>query len=291
MTNQQRRRPTIIHVGGKSHVVGTARKSFSAVGESKINLRNDSGSVRLTSHDEATVVIEATKQVAGAKDQGEAVQVAQGVKVDMDQQGPQVHVVVSGPEPPLKRKPRVFVNVEIRVPRRSDLDMSVHHGELHVEGIDGKLKLVCRDGDVTVEGCTGVVSATADTSNVRIDDIKGGVRVRARDGDVYIRGEVSYVDAEAQEGDIRVGVEREAEMQADWSIRAKEGDVRLVLPERFEARLTLETSEGDIHVDPALGVTGSGSGQRFAGDLGRGGHELRVHSDEGSIRLSAADPT
>ena len=63
------------------------------------------------------------------------------------------------------------------------------------------------------------------------------------------------------------------------------GGITLTLPSVFDAELSADTLNGSIAADFPISVTGQMTPRRLRGTIGNGGHELKLSTVNGSIRL------
>ena len=129
---------------------------------------------------------------------------------------------------------RWSVSYDVYVPRRMDLDLRAHNGGLRVEGVTGRMSLDAHNGGIALRGTGGDVRARAEN---------GGLSVQL----TGTRWEGAGLDAETQNG-----------------------GVRLVIPERYSARLETGPENGGIRTDFPITVSGRIS-SHFSRTLGSGG--------------------
>jgi len=77
--------------------------------------------------------------------------------------------------------------------------------------------------------------------------------------------------------------------RADWpngaTFKTVNGGITLTLPSVFDAELSADTLNGSIAADFPISVTGQMTPRRLRGTIGNGGHELKLSTVNGSIRL------
>ena len=141
---------------------------------------------------------------------------------------------------------RWSVSYDVYVPRRMDLDLRAHNGGLRVQEVVGRMTLETENGGITLRG-TG-----------------GDVRARAQNGGLHV-----HLTGTRWEG-------------AGLAAETQNGGVRLVIPERYSARLETGTVNGGIRTDFPITVSGRIS-RRFSLTLGSGGAPVRATTTNGGV--------
>jgi DUF4097 and DUF4098 domain-containing protein YvlB len=109
----------------------------------------------------------------------------------------------------------------------------------------------------------------------------GDVKVSTGSGGMELVGVVGALKASAGSGRIRV----EGRQEGDWKLNAGSGSVRIRLPEDAAFTLDAETGSGGIDIGYPVTVEGKISKRHLRGDVGGGGHLLRIDTGSGSIRI------
>lgn len=264
-------------------------RQFDVGGETaEVYVRNEDGRTELIAHDDARVVVRVTKEVRRARNDEQARELADQVDVRIEERNGRIEVETRYPERSFSfwRDTHVLVHIEIRAPRRTNLDVETEDGPLNVSGFDGRARLKAEDGDVRIEGCSGVVDIVAEDGDVDIRELDGEVRAEIEDGELAIEGRIVALDAQSEDGTVDVRVRPGSAMSGDWSIRAADGRVRLALPEDFAAELDLRADDGSIRVDRPVTIEGKQSSHELTGRLNGGGHTLRIRTEDGSVRIT-----
>lgn len=100
----------------------------------------------------------------------------------------------------------VEVDYVVAVPPETAVEVRQEYGPLIAAGLDGRLDLFTRDGDVTVAACKGWVDAGNERGRVRIDDVKGDAVGRSFHGYVSFKGVTGDVRAITSTGPVHVDV-------------------------------------------------------------------------------------
>lgn len=140
------------------------------------------------------------------------------------------------------------VSFDVYTPRRMDLDLRARNGGVRVVDVTGRMTLDTENGGIALHGAGGDVRAHAEN---------GGLHVRL----TGTRWEGTGLDAETENG-----------------------GVRLVIPERYSARLETGTVNGGIKTDFPITVSGRIS-RHFSLTLGSGGAPVRATTTNGGVIL------
>ena len=141
----------------------------------------------------------------------------------------------------------VDVAYEIRVPRDTDLNVETRNGALTVDGVTGTHRLFTRNGALRLTGVGGDV--TAETAN-------GAVTVTA------------------------LGTTWDG---AGLHVETRNGNVRLVVPDGYDALVDAATGYGSIGEPEADVRWARETSQRY---LGAGGPTLRLRTRMGHVRIA-----
>jgi DUF4097 and DUF4098 domain-containing protein YvlB len=146
-----------------------------------------------------------------------------------------------------------------------------------------------RSGDGSIRGRSlgGDVNATTGDGSIKIDGVVGALSADTGDGSITAAGKLTRVHARSGDGGVTVRAEPGSAADADWDITTGDGSVTLEIPDGFAADLDAHTGDGRIHMQDVTlsNVTGQLDKNTVRGQLGSGGHALRVRTGDGSITL------
>jgi DUF4097 and DUF4098 domain-containing protein YvlB len=269
-----------------AQTVETIERSFTVDGVPEIYVRNVDGETRIIAREGQDVSVKAVKEVTKARSDAEAEKAASKVEVDIQQVGNRIEVETRYPKRYFSfGGPHVLVHIEVRAPRRSDMDIKSVDGNLEVDGYEGELDLETVDGDLHVAACSGRIQARSVDGDAELRDVVGSVDAGTVDGELQIDGNLKSLQAKSTDGDITVRVDPESVMEEDWSLRTSDGSIRVTLPEGFGVDLDIEADDGDIESAHPMTVEGKLSRHRFKGQLYGGGFQLRIRTSDGSVDL------
>ena len=211
-----------------------------------LRLNNFSGKVTITGSDRSDISIDAVRH--GTRD------LLNRVKLDIRSEASTVHIDANKRDRSWfdwGRNNVVETDFEIRVPRRTNLALTLFSASLDVQGVDG--------------------SHTIQTfsSQARLDDVNGSIRAKSFSGAIQIR-------ATAWRDNQTIDVETFS------------GRVELRVPDSARGRVLFESFSGNLNTALPLTVETSRR-RRISGRLGSGaeadGGHISVRTFSGSVRL------
>jgi hypothetical protein len=214
------------------------------------------------------------------------------------------------------------VNGDVRATPSSsgDVEVTATRTARRSNPADVRIEVVPHAGGVTIcavypstpgrepnrcEAGAGGKSSTRDNDTVVHFDVRVpyGVRFVGRTVNGEISGESLQADVEAHtvNGSVKLATTGSAVAntvngsvnvtmgRADWpndaNFKTVNGGITLTLPTVLDAELRADTLNGSIVSDFPITVTGELSPRRLYGRIGNGGHDLRLSTVNGSIRL------
>lgn len=136
--------------------------------------------------------------------------------------------------------------------------------------------------DVRVPYGVGFVGRTVN-GEISGESLQGDAEAHTVNGSVRL-ATTGLAVANTVNGSVNVTMGR-----ADWpngaSFKTVNGGITLTLPGAFDAELVATTLNGSITADFPITVTGTVSPRRLSGRIGNGGHELKLSTVNGSIKL------
>ncbi|HEX4604304.1 MAG TPA: DUF4097 family beta strand repeat-containing protein [Candidatus Angelobacter sp.] len=135
--------------------------------------------------------------------------------------------------------------------------------DLQLAKLDGEINM--GRGDLRASSVAGPVKLNTRSNEVHLEDVSGEVEVENRNGLVEIR-------AKAPLGNI--------------DVNNSHGGIQLDLPEKASFRLDAESRNGNIDVsDFSVNVDNRSQDATARGSVGKGGPDIRLRSDRGSIQI------
>ncbi|MEM8962863.1 MAG: DUF4097 family beta strand repeat-containing protein [Acidobacteriota bacterium] len=197
------------------------------------------------------------------------------------------------------------VELVIKVPVGSRLDLSTVSAFASVNGVDGGVQAGTVSGGLEVRGApervqletvSGTIEATVDSNNVDIDtvsgqiklrgDIGGQVRASAVSGRLDLDlGAVDYLSVEAVTGSIRASADLSP--RGTMRLASHSGEVEIRLPRSISARISASAFSGSIDNDLGPAAKSERHGPRKTLDftLGDGEGRVELETFSGSIEI------
>jgi len=178
------------------------------------------------------------------------------------------------------------VRMEVEVPTKTNLDIRTGGGDVKVNHLEGETDLETSGGDVKATELKGNLNARTSGGDMEPRDLTGDVSVKTSGGDITLANVHGRVEAHTSGGDVTASLARGNAKGGE--IETSGGDIELRLDPAINLSLDASTSSGEVTSNlPHLSVTGEISSSRLHGTLGSGGETLRVHTNGGSVRISA----
>ena len=268
-------------------IVETIERSFSVADHPTVVLSNVDGRTQIVVGSERKIQVRAVKEVNRAGSNEEAKRAGAEVQVRINQVGNRIEIEAIYPRQwfSFGLKPQVLVHFEVIVPPAADLEARTVDGPLDVDGVDGHLQITSTDGTITARSCGGRIEARTTDGELTLDGVRGEVRAHSTDGKVTIAGLLNLLEVSTTDGGIEIDAEDGSRMNAEWSIRSSDGDVRLRLPEGFAADLDITTGDGQITNDYPVTMQGRLSRHRLMGKMFNGGELLRIRTSDGDVTI------
>ncbi|HSE48308.1 MAG TPA: DUF4097 family beta strand repeat-containing protein [Terriglobales bacterium] len=236
-------------------------KHYAVSGEPSLYLKAGDGHVRVTSSDSPEISVRVvTDGYRIAPDE---------VTIEESQEGGGVRVVVRVP-----RGMRLCIGICVRrieidvtVPRRTNLDLRTDDGNITVAHVRGEFRLHTGDG------------------HMELHNLDGSLVASSGDGHISADGRFDRLDLSSGDGRIEADAERGSKVATTWRLRSGDGSVTLRLPDDFAAELDATTGDGSVDVDLPMNTRGRMRESRVHGLLNGGGGLISVHTGDGHIRI------
>ena len=179
------------------------------------------------------------------------------------------------------------------------------NGRIEVREAAGEAKLFTSNGAIHAEACAGPVEAKTEnarievrqagglikthTSNgaIQIDGCPGPVEARTSCGSIAILQAGNPVQALTSEGRIEVEL-APGQTAVEAELVTRNSGIDLRLPEGVSARLSAETSNGRIRMEPSFNGQGSAGPTHLQTVLGSGEGSIRLRTSNGPIQIRVA---
>ena len=241
----------------------TWNKRYSVSGVPSLYMKTGDGNVRVTSTDASEITVRVTTDGYRLA--------SDDVTIEESQSGASVRIEVRVPHGNhwcigyCHRS----IELEVSVPRKSNLDLNTSDGNIDVERVAGDLRFHTSDGKMGLHDLDGSLVATSGDGHIEADGRFDRLDLHSGDG---------HIDADARTG---------SRIASSWSLRSGDGSVSLRVPADLGADLDATTGDGSVTVDMPITVESGRMGRnRVHGRINGGGGLLEMHTGDGSIHVS-----
>ncbi len=208
-------------------------------------LENDVGSITIAGVNVNDCSVIATISVKAPTEE-EAQELAEQIKIELDQDGNTLTVRTEKPR--IKKRRSISISFDITVPEQTALEIGNKVGKIRLSNI------------------TETIKAQTDVGQITCREISNDI------------------DLKADVGTVKVVYSKDAPAACSITIATDVGGIELTTPPDFSATVYAETDVGSIRTDLPLTVRGKIS-KSLHGTIGAGEGELRLKTDVGSIRI------
>lgn len=220
----------------------------------------------------------------------------------VDQSGREISVVTDPRGSWNGRSGGAEIDVRITLPRRFDVDLSVAHGDVDVESLEGNLAFKIAHGDISSGSLAGPkLVIRAEHGDLEANHLAGRmIEFDVRHGDLAINEvkaedlsiDVAHgdVDVRHMEGHPRISVEHgdisvHLASNAGGTFRNRHGNISLSAPRGAAADLVFAANE--IELGDEYTFDGSRDRRRLEGRINGGGETIDAQASHGHISLEA----
>jgi hypothetical protein len=242
----------------------------------RIVVRSTRGDITVRSSDEAEIRVSGKKNVRAWSD-NEAAQLADRVSVEVVKNGDGYEIHPKGSN---TGDSRLSFNMEIVVPKKSQLTVRNEKGDVVVSDIVGPVIIDNHNGDVDIRNTTG---------DVTIDMRHGDVKVADTKGDIKLAGKGGEVDVTSASGGLTVDGEFYGPIRADKLARG----IRYI-SQRSDLTLSqlsghLELGSGNLEITDAPGNLQLRT-NRYDVDVENVGGKAKIENRDGTIEVRFSSP-
>ncbi|HJO25228.1 MAG: DUF4097 family beta strand repeat-containing protein [Myxococcota bacterium] len=184
---------------------------------------------------------------------------------------------------PSKWNRRGHVNLELRVPRGTSVEIAAANGRVTVTGLCGAVKARSSNGSVELSDVVGDVNVTTSNAKVCCCNTRGKLVARSSNGKIELNDHCGSVNATTSNGLIRASVEELG--RRGVQLATSNGRIVLELPDEVDAEVDIRVDNGVIRNDRPLCKASRERNGRLRGRLGNGGAPIRLRTSNGSISL------
>jgi hypothetical protein len=186
-------------------------------------------------------------------------------------------------EAPRKWNRRGHLDLEVRVPRGTAVEIIASNGRVSVEGL--RSRVIARSSNGSVELCDVIGDVEVSTSNAKVCccDTRGKLVARSSNGKIELEEHYGSVDASTSNGLIRCSLSELG--RGGCQLATSNGRIVLELPEEVDAEVDIRVDNGVIRNDRVLCKAVKERSGQLRGKLGKGGASIRVRTSNGSVSL------
>ncbi len=274
--------PGCVHHGSEESV--TERFRFDVVERPRVEVELDRGSIEVLGIEDSTEVSVVVNKLARAVNEEVARSSLERLSVRAEPNGETIRVRVNREGGWRESHGSLRSDVEISVPRNSDLRLITHDGRIELRDVRGEIEAESGDGRIRLDTVEGVVrTRTADGSIVG-ENLSGDFDSRTDDGRIQLMGTFSGLDAVTSNGSITVDCIEAVPLTRNWMLRSLDGSITFGVPKGLSAKLEASTSDGRIESALTL-VDARVASNRIKGTLGEGGKLVLIKTSDGSVHL------
>jgi len=242
----------------------------------RIEITTGRGNITVHAGDGKTLVVSATKSAPGASEAA-AQERMKHMDIEIAPQGNDVRI-----RPVNQDTGGAWVNVDldVQVPKTSNLLIDAAHGDIQVSGVAGNIDAHAENGDVEIHDAGGTVSAQLQKGDARIADVRGDLHVSGRGDDVEVtdvRGGVTIDGAFLGSTRVR-NVAKTTRCTSPWF------DVTIV---HMTGRMELDPS--DINISDVTGDVRLVAHNKDV-DVENVGGELDIVDSQGGVKVGYSAP-
>ena len=243
-----------------------------------LRLEHSNGRTRVVGEDRADVEVRMQK-VARAESHDAAERLAQSIRLGTSEREAALELEV---EVPRRWNRRGSVNLELRVPRGTRVELVASNGKLCVADLAAGLRVRSSNVAVRVEDVRGDVDIHASNAKVHCTGICGRLLARTSNGKIEVERHRGGLDASSSNGLIHAEVES---VEGGIVLATSNGRIALDLPDEVDADVDLRVDNGVIRNQRSLHRCSRSRAGRLTGTLGRGGVPIKLRTSNGSISL------
>lgn len=184
---------------------------------------------------------------------------------------------------PRKWNRRGHVDLELRVPRGTSIEVVASNGRVGIEGLRGSVTARSSNGSVELSDVVGDVEIATSNAKVCCCDTQGKLVARSSNGKIELADHRGSVDASTSNGLIRCSLDELG--MGGVQLATSNGRIVLELPETVDAEVDIRVDNGVIRNDRELCKAARARNGQLRGKLGKGGATIRLRTSNGSVSL------
>jgi DUF4097 and DUF4098 domain-containing protein YvlB len=244
-----------------------------------LQLRNANGRTRVIGEDRSEIEMLVSK-TARAESGEAADELLEQIVITSHERGDALVLEV---EIPSKWNRRGSANIELRVPKEIDVDLSAVNGRVEITGVHGHVKARSSNGSACIADVIGDIDIATSNAKVCCSRNCGRLVARSSNGKIEIDEHRGSIDASTSNGLIRASLETVGKHGV--TLATSNGRIVLDLPDGVDADVDIRVDNGLIRNDRKLCHATRETNGRLSGRLGNGGALIKLRTSNGSISL------
>lgn len=254
--------------------------NFDAPVAGRVEITNANGKTRVIGEDRDDVVLRGHKNARAESDQA-ARTLLDAIRVRSEDLA---GVLILEAEIPRKWNRHGSIDLELRVPRDTEIDISSANGKVCLQGLHHGVRAHSSNGSMRLEDILGDIDLTTANAKVCCKCTCGRLVARSSNGKIEVSEHSGSLDATTSNGLIHATLH--ALSHADGvTLATSNGRIVLELPDEPDADVDIRVDNGVIRSDLALGNEVRESAGRLRGRLGRGGSPIKLRTSNGTISV------
>ena len=244
-----------------------------------IDLTNSNGKTRVIGEDRSDVLLRGHK-VARAESEQAAAATLDGIRIRSEELS---GVLSLESEVPRKWNRHGHIDLEVRVPRDTRLEVTSSNGKVCLMGLRRGAQAHSSNGSIRLEDIEGDIELITANAKVCCSCTCGHLVARSSNGKIEVGDHRGAIDASTSNGLIHASLKS---LSIDGvTLATSNGRIVLELPEEPDADVDVRVDNGVIRSDLALGEEVRDSAGRLRGRLGRGGAPIKLRTSNGTVCL------
>ena len=260
----------------RAEVLETVR--FAKPRSGLLHLDNANGKTRVIGEDRDDIEVRLQK-IARAESETAARALAEATRLTANETDASLDLEVAIPR---KWNRRGVVNMELRVPRGTRLDVTASNGKVCITSLCAAVKARSSNGAVSVENVEGDVEISSSNAKVHCASVHGRLVARTSNGKIEVSQHYGPLDAATSNGVIDAEIR---EVSGPVVLATSNGRIALSLPESVDADVDVRVDNGIIRSQRSLSRCTHSTGGRLAGALGLGGVPIKLRTSNGSVSV------
>ena len=202
-------------------------------------------------------------------------------------------------------------HIEISVPVGTRISARAQSGDVSIRGSKGDVEASTQSGDIVIDDVAGRVDVNTLSGDVQGSHIDGDIEIKAIGGDITLESTKGDIDIETVSGEITmrdavaknvrahttsgdVTYDGSIDPQGRYELASHSGDVRLGVPSKIGAQISISTWSGTVESDfpmtlkPGEHGIGSATAKRFNFEVGNGSARITLESFSGDITINSS---